>query len=127
MTSRGAIRRGHGKLSLEQDLSIATTHHTTLHQVLRQVKTPSIIDYLSLDVGEAIENFPFYEYHIQILTVERPSEELKRSLKYNGFQMLAQISRFGETLWAHKDFVDNLDLSVLAPFQTKYIRHVVSA
>ena len=76
-----------------------------------------MIDYLSLDVEGAefyvMQNFPFASYQIKIMTVERPKDDLKQHLEAHGFQMMAQISKFGETLWIHKSFLNSVDLSVL--------------
>ena len=90
-----------------------------LQELLERTQTPRIIDYLSLDVEGAeyyvMQHFPFASYQIKIMTVERPKDDLKRHLEAHGFQMMAQISKFGETLWVHTNFLNSLDLSVLKP------------
>ena len=92
----------------------------TLHEILFRFKAPKHIDYLSLDVEGAEElimlHFPFSEYHISILTVERPKERLRNLLETNGFQFLKRLTRWGETLWAHQSVMDQLDLQVLDQF-----------
>ena len=90
-----------------------------LKELFERAETPSVIDYLSLDVEGAellvMQNFPFGSYRIKIMTVERPKNDLKQLLEAHGFQMMAEISEFGETLWIHKNFLSSLDLGVLAP------------
>jgi hypothetical protein len=74
--------------------------------LLAKFGAPKTIDYLSLDVEGAeylvMHSFPFSEYTIRILTIERPSQELKDLLERSGYLFLSDISSWGETLWAHK-------------------------
>ena len=92
----------------------------TLHEILIRFNAPKHIDYLSLDVEGAEElimlHFPFSDYHISILTVERPKERLRNLLETNGFQFLKRLTRWGETLWAHESVMDQLNLKVLDQF-----------
>jgi hypothetical protein len=86
-------------------------------------ETKFTIDYLSLDVEGAeafiLEGFPLDEYTIHLLTVERPKEPLRTILEAHGFEQLQRLSRWGETLWTHKDFRSQLDLSRLEHFSGK--------
>jgi hypothetical protein len=88
-----------------------------LKEVLERTDTPHVIDYLSLDVEGAetyiMKNFPFSSYRIKIMTVERPDKELQEHLEANGFNLMGNVSHFGESLWIHNDFMNGLDLSVL--------------
>lgn len=63
------------------------------------------IDYLSLDVEGAEEmvllKFDLQRYPIQILTIERPSQRLMDFLQTQNYKLLATLSSWGETLWAH--------------------------
>ena len=76
-----------------------------LVEVLTQFHVPTTIDYLSLDVEGAeyliMKYFPFDQYQIKIMTVERPDEPLRQLLKENGFVFLKDLAWWGETLWAH--------------------------
>lgn len=62
---------------------------TTFAQILKKFQAPHVIDYLSLDVEGAEEmvmsSFPFDEYIISVLTVERPTVALKHKLRENGY------------------------------------------
>lgn len=74
--------------------------------LLEKFSVPSTIDYLSLDVEGAeylvMEKFPFDRYLIRVLTVERPSANLRDLLQAHGYMFLKDLAWWGETLWAHK-------------------------
>ncbi len=98
-----------------------TAYTVTLREVLqRYIPSNNHIDYLSLDVEGAeefiLKDFPLDEYKIQLLTVERPKEGLRAVLEAHGFEQLQRLSRWGETLWAHKSARPRLDLSRLDDF-----------
>jgi hypothetical protein len=88
-----------------------------LQEVLERTETPPVIDYLSLDIEGAetyiMKNFPLSSYRIKIMTVERPDKDLRQHLEANGFKFMGYIKWWGETLWIHNDFMNELDLSVL--------------
>lgn len=91
-----------------------------LQEILERFNAPKKIDYLSLDVEGAEElimkNFPLNNYHISILTVERPKDSLRALLEKNDFKFLKRMSSWGETLWAHESVMDQLDLKSLHRF-----------
>ena len=70
-----------------------------------QTDIPKVIDYLSLDVEGAetmiMSAFPFDSHTIKVMTVERPTPELKRLLQRHGYVQLGDLGNFGESLWAH--------------------------
>ena len=76
-----------------------------LLEVLERYHVPKNIDYMSLDVEGAemliMKEFPFDEYTIRVMTVERPGKDLHALLKENGYVFLKDLSWWGETLWAH--------------------------
>jgi hypothetical protein len=86
-----------------------TKYTISLRDLFRQKQVPRVIDYLSLDVEGAEEfiltNFPLGQYKISILTVERPSSTLMEFLRMHGFRLLATLSDWGETIWAHHSVV----------------------
>jgi hypothetical protein len=77
-----------------------------LIEVLSRFHVPTTIDYLSLDVEGAemliMKDFPFDQYTMKVMTIERPGEDLRELLRSKEYVFLKEISRFGETLWAHK-------------------------
>lgn len=86
----------------------------TLLEILERAAAPAVIDYFSLDVEGAeslvMKDFPFDEYTVKILTVERPKEDLQALLKEKGYEFVKTISVFDETLWVHSSFKHELDL-----------------
>jgi len=86
----------------------------TLRDVFRRFRTPTQIDYLSLDVEGAeefiMQSFPFDDYQFTVLTVERPSDTLKSLLETNGYMFLKLLKRnSGETIWVHRSQLASLD------------------
>ena len=79
---------------------------TTFSQILDKFNVPKVIDYLSLDVEGAEEmvmsSFPFDEYTISVLTVERPTVALKHKLRENGYWNKMEW----DELFFHKSFDD---------------------
>ena len=92
-----------------------------LLEVLQRNRAPRVIDYFSLDVEGAemyiMEDFPFDQYLIRILTIERPGMSLRSLLEQHGYKLLMVISDFGETLWCHESQMEILDLTVLAQYK----------
>ena len=103
--------------------STATTSFYTvpLLEVLQRNSAPRVIDYFSLDVEGAemfiMEDFPFDQYLIRILTIERPGMSLRSLLEQHGYKLLMVISVFGETLWCHESQMEVLDLTVLEQYK----------
>lgn len=86
-----------------------------LLEILERFNAPRVIDYLSLDVEGAEEYimtiFPLEQYQIKVMTVERPKPGLVDFLQQNGFTKLKDLSAWGETLWIHQDFSNELDVA----------------
>jgi hypothetical protein len=63
--------------------------------VLRNHHAPQRIDYLSLDVEgfeyDILRSFPFHEYQIGCLSVERPPPELNKLLINHGYKVLGKL------------------------------------
>lgn len=83
-----------------------TRYTASLAHVLQKYKVPKMIDYLSLDIEGAeymvMQHFPFHQYTIRIMTVERPSQPLHDLFIQHGYVHLKDLTWWGETLWAHK-------------------------
>jgi len=86
-----------------------------LSDLFERYNVPSVIDYLSLDVEGAesyiMQDFPFANYTIQVMTVERPKKDLKELLNKNGYVFLDTIAKWGETLYCHKSVLSRLDFT----------------
>jgi Methyltransferase FkbM domain len=100
-----------GIVSKDTDNHVASGHYekfltVSLAMILRRFSSPRIIDYLSLDVEGAefriLSVFPFNEYSILSLSVERPKEDLHALLVQNGFWFVKTMSQWGETFYVHK-------------------------
>jgi hypothetical protein len=116
----------------EPDAETEDRYTVSFPSLLEKYKVPRTIDYMSLDVEGYVactvslyfvkcfpshisvclsfrsaeylvmQHFPFDTYTIKVVTIERPSKELKALLEQNGYIMLKSLARWGETLWAHK-------------------------
>jgi hypothetical protein len=82
----------------------------TVKDIFLKFNVPHEIDYLSLDVEGAeefiMEAFPFDDYTISLISVERVKEGLKNNLIVHGFKMVARLGE--DTLWAHESAKDKL-------------------
>jgi hypothetical protein len=91
---------------LEPRASTVKRYTVPIIEVLQRFKVPKNVDYMSLDVEGAeyliMKDFPFDKYQIKLMTVERPSDELRQLLEQHGFVYLKDLAWWGETLWAHK-------------------------
>ena len=81
--------------------------------VLQHFGAPQKIDYFSLDVEGAefyvMEDFPFAQYTISILTIERPKQELMNLLYSHNYKYVAANNEYGEeTLWVHQSVEGSL-------------------
>jgi hypothetical protein len=89
----------------EPEAVVEDRYTAPIRDVLKRFNVPKTIDYLSLDIEGAehlvMKNFPFDEYSIKVLTVERPNKELKALLVLNGYIMVKSLAWWGETLWVH--------------------------
>jgi Methyltransferase FkbM domain len=92
-----------------------TRRTVTLEEVFRRFDAPRVIDYLSFDVEGAedmvLQPSVLLQYRFNVLTIERPKQVLRELLTKNGYVFLKEISKFGETLWAHSLALPELDLA----------------
>lgn len=90
----------------EPDAPEVTRYTAPIKEVLEKFSVPKTIDYMSLDVEgseyEIMKSFPFETYTIRVLTVERPSKQLKELLESKGYSFLAELAPWGEYLWCHE-------------------------
>jgi Methyltransferase FkbM domain len=86
-----------------------------LEEVFQRFNAPKVIDYFSLDVegaeGLVLKQSVLSRYRFKVISLERPKEPLKKLLAQNGYTMLKQLSKWGETLWAHESALQELDVS----------------
>jgi len=77
-----------------------------LAELLSHVGAPRIINYFSLDVEGAesmvMQGFPWDRYTFQVLTVERPKDDLRGSLRSHGYHFVRTNSDFDDETWVHE-------------------------
>lgn len=85
--------------------------------LLERFQAPAVVDYLSLDVEGAetfvMENFPFDRYHIKVITAERLKGPIRGYLKANGYEFIGRLTKWGESLWIHKDDIPQLNVAAI--------------
>jgi hypothetical protein len=91
-----------GNFNVNYDLHLTTA---TLNDILDFAKTPSIIDYMSLDIEGAeyyaMKGLNFSKYTILLLSVERPKAKLHWLLVKHGFVFLYMSSAWGDCYYLH--------------------------
>jgi hypothetical protein len=68
--------------------------------------------------------FPFDKYRFNIITLERPSDDLKILLTKHGYQFQRLLkANSGDTLWIHKSMDGKLDVEAACKIDTmkKYL------
>jgi Methyltransferase FkbM domain len=95
----------------------------TLLNIFQKFDTPKVIDYLSLDVEGAedliMKDFPFHKYRFNLITLERPSDEMKARLETYGYKMWKYVKlNTQESLWYHKSVESELDLAAAEQIDT---------
>ena len=98
-----------GTSSEDEDYSLIST---TLTQILDEVKAPLVMDYLSLDIEgaeyHAMKGLDLSKYTFNIITIERPNEQLHTLLCNHGYHFARTLSDWGETLYLHEK-IDNFE------------------
>jgi len=74
-----------------------------LSDVLTEMRAPTLIDYLSLDVegaeSIAMQGFSWEKYRFAVITVERPKPDLQQKFLEHGYELLRVNSDFGDETW----------------------------
>lgn len=114
-TGKGATGHVDGKLTPTEEQAFwsdsrkspngVVRRSTTMAALFAEIDVPKVIDYLSLDVEGAetmiMSKFPFDSHTIKLMTVERPTAELKSLLQRHEYVLLGVLGTFGESVWAH--------------------------
>lgn len=91
----------------QQKPTIVKKRTVKLGTVLKLMQAPKTIDYWSLDVEGAemliAEAFPWANYSVSLLTVERPGEPLAKLLYANGMRYMCDHGTFGDQMWCAVD------------------------
>jgi Methyltransferase FkbM domain len=95
-----------------------------LEEIFDMFQVPSVIDYFNLDVEGAEEfvmrAFPFDKYQFNVLTIERPNDNVVELLLKNNYVRLKQIKAHEDELWVHHSVMDSVDKTALQINSHKY-------
>jgi len=95
-----------------------------LGDILREEKSPSIIDYLSIDIEGAEERvlgeFNFSDYLFRCITIERPSSRLRQKLKLNGYKLVKEIPNL-DCFYVHNDFENEYMENLFSYYENRYV------
>ena len=98
----------------EEDKKKETRFTVSMKSLFQKFNVPRRIDYFSLDVEGAEElimkGFPFDDYTVHFMTVERPKPELQKLLRDHDYHLALQIANWGETLWVHESILKDVSL-----------------
>jgi len=90
-----------------------TRYSTTFPSVLKKFDVPKTIDYFSLDVEGAeyivMSKFPFDQYRINVMTVERPTPALVQLLLDNEYLYVGDHGIYRDEMWVHESFSEQVD------------------
>lgn len=96
----------------------------TLRNILIEQNAPHEIDYLSIDIEGAEErvlsNFNFKEYQFNCITIERPTEQLRKIFKENGYVLIKEIP-YLDSFYIHQNFLNQYQTNLLSFYKKKYI------
>ena len=100
----------------EEDQQRKETRFTvSIKSLFQKFNVPRKIDYFSLDVEGAevlvMKDFPFDDYTVHFMTVERPKPELQKLLRDHDYHLAMQIANWGETLWVHGSVLKDVSLN----------------
>jgi hypothetical protein len=110
----GIVGVGMDNLKSNRKEVTVTKYTVPLLEIFEKFNVPKEVDYFSLDVEGAesliLSSFPLDSYSFKILTFERPRPDAISLLESHGYVCLKQLGTFGETLWAKRSAIPELDL-----------------
>jgi len=59
-----------------------------------------------------MKDFPFTKYQVNIMTIERPKQELRTLLTENSLVFVMNLTTWGETLWVHNSLLTTGGMTV---------------
>lgn len=95
-----------------------------LMNVLLERAVPRIIDYMSIDVEGAedrvLESFDFDQYQFNCLTIERPSERLRKTFGDHGYLLIKEIYGL-DCFYVHRDYLKQYNTNLFDFYKKKQI------
>jgi hypothetical protein len=84
---------------------------------LKDLNSPTEIDYLSIDIEGAEERvlaeFSFDQYRFKCMTIERPTNILRKVLEHNGYVLIKEIPGL-DCFYVHHDFIEQYQSNVFS-------------
>jgi len=102
----------------------------SVQNIFSYLEVPRIIDYMSLDIEGAEEwafqTFPWNLYTFNVITAERPKQNLRETLKREGYTYICDHGDFGDELWIHSSFgtSSNIISALLAGSHDEYQQQI---
>jgi len=100
-----------GKVT-EDNIIVREIECMTISRALNESETPKIIDYMSLDVEgheyEIMSKFPFDEYKILSMNIERPNKKLQNLLRKKNYVPVAR-NQCGDLFYLHQSMLQKYD------------------
>jgi FkbM family methyltransferase len=120
----GIIRDGLDNIKSHSDFTTHRIPTTTLLKVLKEHEAPTVIDYLSIDVEGAEEtilaSFPFEHYRFNCITIERPSEMLRKLFVTHGYVLIKEISGL-DCFYVHRQYMDEYKRNLFDFYEKKHL------
>jgi FkbM family methyltransferase len=96
----------------------------TLNNLLKEMDVPHAVDYLSIDIEGAEESvlkeFNFQDYLFKCITIEHPTDTLKKIFIENGYIPIKEIPYF-ESFYVHKSFFAQYCANLFDFYNKKYL------
>ena len=96
----------------------------TLNNLLKEIDTPHEVDYLSIDIEGAeesvLKDFNFKDYRFKCITIERPTDTLKKIFVENGYILIKEIPFF-ECFYVHESFFGQYCTNLFDFYGKKYL------
>jgi len=114
------------KLNKEPDKSceVIRIKTQTLNSLLREKNAPHEIDYLSIDIEGAEESvlgsFSFKEYLFKCITIEHPTDTLKKIFMENEYILIKEIPGF-DCFYVHRNFFTQYCFNLFDFYKKKHL------
>ncbi len=109
------------KSSYNSSITIKTV---TLDHLLKELNSPTEIDYLSIDIEGAeervLKKFPFNKYSFKCITIERPTEFIRSILQENGYVLIKEIPGF-DCFYINQLFINQYLTNIFSFYKKKYL------
>lgn len=120
----GIVSNNTDNKSADSESAINAMKTVALEKLLKDIKSPNEIDYLSIDIEGAeervLKGFPFNEYKFKCITIERPTEMLRKILADNGYVLIKEIPDL-DCFYIHHDFINQYRTNVFSFYSKKYL------